>query len=68
MLVLPQLDKLPDEEACYITMQLMSALEFVHGNRIVHRDVKPANLLLTAGELGPLVMSGWSDDFGAVKH
>jgi len=34
-----------------------SALEYAHGRRVVHRDIKPDNILFNAGE--PLVA-----DFG----
>lgn len=37
-----------------ILAQLLEALEFVHGAGLVHRDVKPANVLLHATGTGPL--------------
>lgn len=33
-----------------VTKQLFSALTFLHGNGIAHRDVKPTNILLKTGE------------------
>ena len=35
------------EQTLEIMTALLSALEYAHRNQIVHRDVKPANLLLT---------------------
>ena len=35
-------------ECLYIVKQVLSALEFMHGNWIIHRDLKTANLLITA--------------------
>jgi len=39
---------LPVEQALTIVSQAARALAYAHGRGIVHRDVKPANLLLTA--------------------
>lgn len=39
--------RLTPAEACTITEQLARALDHAYGQGIVHRDVKPANILLT---------------------
>ena len=31
-------------------MQLINGLEYLHGNRIVHKDIKPGNLLVTTDQ------------------
>ena len=57
--------QLPVDEAVSITLKVLSALEHAHGQGVVHRDVKPANILLSPGG-EPLVA-----DFGialAVSH
>ncbi len=36
------------EKALCLTADIVSALEYLHGNRVVHRDLKPSNILLDA--------------------
>ena len=49
--------QLPVEEAVAMAVKVGTALEYAHDQGVVHRDVKPANVLLSRGE--PLV-----SDFG----
>ncbi|MCA9887595.1 MAG: protein kinase, partial [Anaerolineae bacterium] len=37
---------MPLNEALQIVLQVLSALEFAHGKRIIHRDIKPDNVML----------------------
>src|SRR3989442_12482392 len=42
--------QLPLEEAVRITREVASALGYAHSHDVVHRDIKPGNILLSGGE------------------
>jgi serine/threonine protein kinase len=50
--------RLAEEEAIRLITQVAGALELVHGRGLVHRDVKPDNVLLTADGLAKLADLG----------
>ena len=53
--IVAQRGRLPIEDAAEYVVQACAGLAEAHACDIVHRDVKPANLFLVAGEGGPTV-------------
>ncbi len=47
--ILDEEGKLGSDEAARITLGVLSALEYSHQKGIVHRDIKPGNIMLTRG-------------------
>ncbi|HRQ87949.1 MAG TPA: serine/threonine-protein kinase, partial [Bacteroidia bacterium] len=54
--------RLPQDEALAIVAQVLDALDYAHGQGIVHRDIKPGNILL--GRDGRVKVA----DFGLAKR
>ncbi len=55
---------LPWREVAALGQQIASGLAFAHQNGVIHRDVKPINVLLTQGEAPVAKLT----DFGLAKH
>jgi eukaryotic-like serine/threonine-protein kinase len=47
--ILREKGKLPPEEAAKIILQICRALEAAHAEGVIHRDLKPQNIMLDAG-------------------
>ena len=47
---LSSLRQLPLDEAIRLTSEVARALDYAHRNKVVHRDIKPGNILLTDGQ------------------
>lgn len=54
--------RLPEAEAVRIICQVTEALEAVHAHGIIHRDVKPSNILLTTDGQAKLADLGLAKD------
>lgn len=54
---------LPVPDACSMAIQMAQALHHAHMHHVIHRDVKPANMLIDADDPGHLLLA----DFGIAK-
>ena len=55
-------------ECCQINYQCLSALEYLHGKRIVHRDIKPENILVQNRDVDSVSLWVKLSDFGLSKE
>lgn len=58
-----QLGPLGEQDATRILSSLLALLDYVHGQGIIHRDIKPDNILIRRQDNQPVLI-----DFGAVKE
>ncbi len=65
---LAQVAPLPYREACRILRDVASALALVHARRLIHRDVSPANVRLTADGRAKLIDFGALTPFGKAEE
>jgi len=64
--LLERVGRLPVEQAIAVAEAVASALEYAHRQRILHRDVKPANILIPRGARMPEFSGAKLVDFGVV--
>ncbi|MBD2771569.1 serine/threonine-protein kinase [Iningainema tapete] len=60
---LQQPGKLSESSVKEILINILPVLDYVHSKRIVHRDIKPDNILIRYADRKPVLI-----DFGAVKE
>ena len=59
---------LPEREALHYIGQVAAALEYVHSQRIMHLDVKPANILLDEDDNAVLIDFGLAKQYDSTGH
>jgi serine/threonine-protein kinase len=54
---------LPEAKVKNILISILSTLDYIHSNKIIHRDIKPNNIIVRFSDALPVLI-----DFGAVKE
>lgn len=54
---------LPEAEVIKLLYQILNVLKYIHDHNIIHRDIKPDNIIVRAADQQPCLI-----DFGAVKE
>lgn len=62
--VLKEKGTLPEDRVQKVAANLVSALYYLHSNRILHRDIKPQNILVGQDELVKLCDFGFARKIG----
>jgi serine/threonine protein kinase/Tol biopolymer transport system component len=59
--LIQRLGRVPLERAAHIVAQIAAALDYAHAHGIIHRDIKPGNIIVGPGDVASLT------DFGIAK-
>lgn len=60
--ILDEEKKLPIQDCIDISIQICKALDYIHSNSIVHRDIKPDNIIITKNNVAKIT------DFGIAQN
>jgi len=65
--IIHELKMLPTERAIKLTVEICDALDYIHRNGIVHRDMKPENIMVDADDHIKLIDFGIAGQEGAKR-
>ena len=57
--------KFPPERAIKISLQVASAIEYIHGHGVIHRDLKPENIMVDTNDHIKLIDFGIAANLGS---
>jgi serine/threonine-protein kinase len=63
--IIHDLKKLPQDRAVQLTIKISQALEHIHARGVAHRDMKPENIMVDAGDNIKLIDFGIASKAGA---
>jgi eukaryotic-like serine/threonine-protein kinase len=66
-LILDQSKKIPQDRAIGLALKISDALEYIHGHGIIHRNLRPENILVGAGDQIKLVDFGMAAKEGSPR-
>ncbi|EZA54125.1 hypothetical protein DMN91_001117 [Ooceraea biroi] len=66
--ILDKEGRLSEERAQVVTCDLVSALYYLHSNRVMHRDLKPQNVLLESNGVAKLCDFGFARSMSTGTH
>ncbi len=58
-------EKLPVDRAVWITLELCSALDYMHSQGVVHRDLKPENIMVDSSDRVKIIDFGIASNIGS---